>query len=114
MTMPCLNGLECIGGKCAVGGGASATCDDEAGVGCDPNLGVYCSGGTCTAITVAMMQSTCGASPPTVCYGDGTCTAGTCSPPISDGQPCDGGVNCTTPSTCNTGTCGLLLAAQCH
>jgi hypothetical protein len=114
MTMPCANGMQCINGRCAVGGMANATCDADSGIGCDPNLGVYCSSGTCSAITVAMVGSTCGGSPPAVCYGDGACVAGSCVPPIADGQPCEGGVNCTSPSTCNSGTCGLFLASQCH
>jgi hypothetical protein len=114
MTMPCENGMQCISGKCAVGGMANATCDADSGIGCDPNLGVYCSVGTCSAIMVGMINTTCGGSPPAVCYGDGTCSGGMCVPPIQDGQSCDGGVNCMTPSTCNSGTCGLFLASQCH
>ena len=116
MTMPCANGMQCINGKCAVGGMANASCDPDSGIGCDPNLGVYCSSGTCSAITVAMVGSPCGISPPppAVCYGGGSCVAGSCVPPIADGQPCEGGVDCTSPSTCNSGTCGLFLASQCH
>jgi hypothetical protein len=115
MTTPCQNGLFCNNGKCEVAGAANAPCDPDSGIGCDYNQGVYCATGTCSAITVGMANSTCGSPPPpTVCAGDGTCSGGFCTPPVTDGQPCDGGINCTYPSTCNGGTCGLFSASQCH
>lgn len=115
-TTPCEVGAVCLAGKCIQPGGVGATCDPDAGgVDCDQNvLGAYCSGGTCSAVTVAMSASLCGGSPPSVCYASGACQGGFCVPPIADGQPCDGGLGCTIPSTCNAGTCGTPNASLCH
>jgi hypothetical protein len=113
---PCQSGLVCINGKCAQAGGTDAGCDPTSGLGCDYNLGAYCEieAGACASITVSMSASACGGSPPAVCFGDGNCSAGFCVPPLQDGTACDGGDNCTTPSTCNSGTCGLFPASSCH
>jgi hypothetical protein len=114
MSAPCQNGLICSSGKCAVNGMVGASCDPDSGVGCDPALGAYCAAGSCAAVTVAMNTNTCGASPPTDCYGGGVCAGGFCSPPSGDGQPCEAGTDCLTPSTCNAGVCGLFHASMCH
>jgi hypothetical protein len=115
-TAACQNGAVCFNGKCIQPGGVGATCDaDGGGADCDQGaLGAYCSAGMCSAITVAMSASLCGGSPPSVCYASGSCQGGFCVPPIADGQSCDGGLGCTSPSTCNSGTCGTPNASLCH
>lgn len=116
-TLPCESGAVCLSSKCIQPGGVGASCDaDAGGVDCDYNLGAYCDGTMCAAITVAMSASLCGGSyPPVACYADGACQGGFCVPPLADGFPCggDGGVNCTIPSTCNSGTCSSPNASQC-
>jgi hypothetical protein len=114
-TSPCESGLVCLFGKCAAPGAVGAACNlDAGGIDCDYNLGAYCSGGMCGAITVAMLSSLCGgSSPPAVCFADGACQAGFCVAPTADGQPCDAGLNCTIPSTCNAGVCTTPSATQC-
>jgi hypothetical protein len=109
--------MVCLSGKCIQPGGVGATCDaDAGGIDCDYNLGGYCDGTMCAAITVAMSTSLCGgSSPPAACYADGACQGGFCVPPIADGQPCsdDGGVNCTIPSVCtSSGICATPNAAH--
>jgi len=112
-SSPCASGLVCIGGRCAAAAGDGGTCDQDAAANaCDYNLGYYCSGTSCTPITVTMSTG-CGGSPPAVCFASAYCSSGFCTPPTQDGQPCDGGVSCAAPSTCNAGTCGLVLAATC-
>ena len=113
-TAPCQSGAVCLGGKCIQPGGIGATCDaDGGGADCDYNLGAYCSGGTCAAITVAMSAAPCGGSPPSVCYASGVCQDTFCVPPTADGQSCDGGVGCTAPSGCYAGTCGSPTSGMC-
>ncbi len=114
-TSPCESGLVCLSGKCIQPGAVDAGCSPDAGgIDCDYNQGAYCNGTTCAAITVAMLSSLCGGGPPpAVCFADGACQGGFCVAPVADGQPCDGGVNCTTPSTCNAGVCSTPSASQC-
>jgi hypothetical protein len=113
-TAPCASGVACILGKCAQPGGVGAACNPDAGgLDCDYNLGAYCSGTSCAAISVGTVSSTCGGSPPTACLGDGTCQEGDCVLPIGDGQPCDGGLNCAVPSACTAGVCATPNASQC-
>ena len=114
-TTPCQTGLVCLSGKCAQPGPVGAVCSaDAGGIDCDYNLGAYCSGTSCAAITVAMISSLCGgSSPPAVCFADGACQGGFCVAPTADGQPCDGGLNCTIPSTCSAGVCSTPSASQC-
>ncbi len=114
-TAPCATGLVCLSGKCAQPGPVGAACSPDAGgIDCDYNLGAYCSGTSCAAITVAMISSLCGgSSPPSVCFADGACQGGFCVAPTADGQPCDAGLNCTTPSTCSGGVCSTPSASQC-
>jgi hypothetical protein len=114
---PCLSGLACITGKCAAPGVAGAACSaDAGGVDCASNLGAYCDGMACQAISVAMIPALCGDSPPTACYADGACVGGACQAPVPDGQTCtpDSGVNCTYPSVCGAaGTCVTPQASMC-
>ena len=114
-TSPCQSGMACVSGKCAQPGNVGATCSaDAGGVDCDYNLGAYCSGTACAAVSVGTLNSSCGGTaPPVSCLGDGVCQGGICVLPIADGQPCDGGLGCTTPSTCSAGTCSTPSAAQC-
>jgi len=113
-TTPCQTGLVCLSGKCAQAGAVGAACSlDAGGIDCDYDQGAYCDGMECAAITVAMQVAPCGPSPLTVCFADGTCQLGACVAPVPDGQPCDAGPNCTTPSTCSAGVCSTPSAAQC-
>ncbi len=114
-TTPCATGVVCLAGKCAQPGAVGAACSaDAGGIDCDYNLGAYCDGMNCSAITVAMISSLCGgSSPPAVCFANGACQAGFCVAPAADGQPCDGGLACTIPSTCSAGVCSTPSAAQC-
>jgi hypothetical protein len=115
-TMPCEIGMQCLSGKCIQPGGIGASCDaDAGGVDCDYNLGAYCDGTMCAAVTVAMSASICGGAPPAACYADGVCQSGFCVPPIADGQPCggDAGLTCTIPSVCpSSGVCSTPNAAH--
>jgi hypothetical protein len=112
-TTPCENGVLCVAGKCALPGGQDAGCGDDAGNACDPDQGVYCSAGSCTPITVGMLNSLCG-GPSTACVGSGSCQGGFCTAPVADGMSCDAGPNCTIPSTCNgAGTCATPDPSTC-
>lgn len=116
LTMPCQSGQVCFNGRCEALGGLTASCDADSGIGCDYDQGAYCAMGTCSMITVGTSSSsdTCDNMTDTACSAGGSCLSGTCTPPSSDGQPCEAGTDCFSPSTCNAGTCGLFPASMCH
>ena len=112
MTTPCNNGLQCVNAQCVTPGGVDAGCGDAGGA-CDYNLGAYCAGSSCAAVSVDIPGGPCGGSPPNACPSSSQCLQMFCVAPVADMGSCEGGLACAPPDTCNAGTCSLFTASQC-
>ena len=136
---PCEGGLACIGadpqmailGTCQVGQPAvGAACNTETGPGCDGEIYLHCSLGTCQREIVVTAGQSCGDLAGlgyAQCGAGGLCvkplgsSMGTCVGAAADGAACDSGAGppCLSPSKCiatnggTSGTCVFPHPASC-
>jgi len=134
--VPCEGGLACIGLSSGASGvcrpaqtTAGAACDTESGPGCDSELYLYCTSGTCQPELLVPPGEACGDLGPVGygrCEAGGVCVfsdgLGTCVAPAADGDPCDirigppclAPARCVTPEGSSSGTCWFPDPASCQ
>jgi hypothetical protein len=133
----CEVGLTCLGasasgqGSCRPAGvEIGAACGESAphGAGCEADLGLNCTSGSCTSLAYASAGETCGpvVEGLAVCADGGTCSefggAPTCTPAAAEGEACDlfSGPSCVAPARCvvvgfaSAGVCRLPDASACE
>jgi hypothetical protein len=137
--LPCRGGLACIGsdtsrgvlGTCQVGQQRmGAACNTKTGPGCDGELYLFCSLGTCQEESVVGSGQTCGTlsgvadiqcAAGALCVKPNGSSAGTCVAATADGEACDlvSGPPCLSPAKCvspdggTSGTCVFTDPASC-
>ena len=122
----CQGGLACIGsdtaelimGTCQTGQTTvGAACDKETGPGCDGELYLFCSSGTCQREAVVSAGMLCGSfgsladiqcESGAMCVKPGGSPAGTCVAAAANGGACDSvaGPPCLSPAKCVMGDGG--------
>jgi hypothetical protein len=140
-TLPCAQGLTCVGAMTSTMGTCmmsvelmGGVCDPTHlnGADCDPAAGLSCdtTAHRCVTEPLAEPGQSCGTvgAAFTRCYKGASCitpaghTAGTCVAPAGDGKPCDtqSGPLCTFPARCvpassgvTNGTCRLPGSQSC-
>ncbi len=126
-TQACNPTLVCKAGACAPPDALGQSCSSMPASTCDLLHGDFCApmdgGSTCVMVGAAGSGQTCGffGGSFTICSANGTCVteggpSGLCEPTLADGASCSttSGAQCQQPAECQSGTCTLPDAANCH